>query len=111
MVRDWIVAPPTWLMIRPAPAVTLSSSKLDAGERAAIALAVELNAELLLIDDRAAVTAARAQGFIVTGTLGVLSRAATLGLVDLPAALARLTKTNFRINPQLIEELLAKYQN
>jgi predicted nucleic acid-binding protein len=70
-----------------------------------------LKAELLLIDDRAAVTAGRAQGFTVTGTLGVLSRTATLGLVDLPAALARLKKTNFRIHPQLIEDLLAKYRN
>jgi len=111
VVREWIMAPPSWLLIRPAPTTSVPSSKLDAGEQAAITLAIQLGADLLLMDDRAAVMAARAKGFIVTGTLGVLSRAAELGIVDLPVALTRLTRTNFRIHPQLIVDLLAKYGN
>jgi predicted nucleic acid-binding protein len=110
IVREWISEPPSWLLVQPDPAVTLTLRKLGAGEHAAIALAVQLEAGLLLTDDRAAVKAARAHGFVVTGTLGVLSRAARLGRVDFPAALARLTTTNFRIHPQLIEDLLAEYQ-
>jgi predicted nucleic acid-binding protein len=48
---------------------------LDAGEEDAIALALELHADLLLMDDEAGAIAARARGLEVTGTLGVLQRA------------------------------------
>lgn len=109
IVRGWALAPPTWLVIRPTPVATGFSPKLDAGEQAAIDLAVELRAELILIDDRAAVKAARARGFIVTGTLGILARAAAKDLVDLEVALTRLSQTNFRTQPGLIDALLAEY--
>jgi predicted nucleic acid-binding protein len=49
---------------------------MDRGEWEAIALAREIDARLLLIDDRAGVVAARGQGFTVTVTLGVLVEAA-----------------------------------
>lgn len=110
IVRDWIARPPPWLIVTATPAFTLPSPKLGAGEQAAIALAIELKAELLLIDDRVGVAAARARGFIVAGTLGILGRAAEAGLVDLPVALARLTATNFHVRQPLIDTLLAKYQ-
>ena len=67
-VRRWIAKPPPWVEIAPAdrdgddPAL----SHLDDGERAAIQLAVRIGAELLLIDDRDGVTAARRKGFAVT---------------------------------------------
>lgn len=106
IVRDWIAELPSWLTIMPTPASALPQPKLDAGEQAAIALAIELKAELLLMDDRAGVKAALAQGLEVIGTLGVLDQAASAGLVELPAALARLTATNFRVRPDVIEALL-----
>jgi predicted nucleic acid-binding protein len=108
-VRTWIAAPPPWLEVRPTPTLSAPSPKLDAGEDAAIALARELNAALLLMDDRAGAAAARAQGFTVTGTLGILGRAAELDLLDLRPALAGLTGTNFHVRPELIAALLAKY--
>jgi predicted nucleic acid-binding protein len=46
------------------------SEALDAGEGAAIALAIELHADLLLMDDEEGVSAARGKGLAVTGTLG-----------------------------------------
>ncbi len=82
---------------------------LDAGEEAAIALALELKAHVLLIDERAGVKVALAQGFEVFGTLGVIDRAAAAGLINVSAVLALLTATNFRVRPHLIEDLLAKY--
>jgi predicted nucleic acid-binding protein len=39
---------------------------------------------------------ARAQGFTVTGTLGILVEGARSGLISIDEALARLTQTNFR---------------
>jgi predicted nucleic acid-binding protein len=88
---------------------TALAPHLDAGERAAIDLAAQLKADLILIDERPGAAAARSHGFRVTGTLGVLSDAAALGMIDLRAALGRLTATNFRVGSKLIEALLAKY--
>jgi predicted nucleic acid-binding protein len=106
LVRDWVAMPPDWLSIEPTPPIASPSPKLDAGEEAALALAIALRATLLLIDDRAGVSAARAHGFEVAGTLGVLQRASLAGFVDLRAALTRLAATNFHIRPELIEALL-----
>jgi predicted nucleic acid-binding protein len=64
---------------------------------------------LLLIDDRAAVQAARAEGFQVTGTIGVLLRAAREDLIDLAAAFAALRATNFHCPPALLNALLVEH--
>lgn len=72
-VRDWIANPPSWLDVRltASDETTVESLRaLDAGEVAAILLAIELRADLLLMDDREGVIAARSKGFAVTGTLG-----------------------------------------
>ena len=85
-------------------------SKLDDGERAAIALAIELRASLLLMDDRAAVEEARLRGLQVTGTLGVLLLAASRGIVDLETTFLRLQSTNFYYSPAFLETLLAAWR-
>jgi predicted nucleic acid-binding protein len=81
---------------------------LGQGERAAIALAVAINADLLLMDDREGVVVARDKGFAVTGTMGVLSLAARRGLVDLSGSFARLKRTNFRYRQEIMDEILAE---
>jgi predicted nucleic acid-binding protein len=68
---------------------------LDPGEQEAILLAEELRADLLLMDDQEGRQEAERRALRVTGTLGVLERAAERGLLDLPAVLARLQATNF----------------
>ena len=110
-VRAWIAAPPGWLSIMPAPAhVDPALAALDDGEQAAIALASATNADLLLMDDRDGVAVARARGVEVTGTLGVLDRAALRGLIDLSTAFAALRATNFHVNQKLLDVLLAAHQ-
>jgi predicted nucleic acid-binding protein len=76
---------------------------LDRGERAAITLATELNADLLLIDYRDGVAVARERGFRVAGTLAVLAMAAERELPDLVQAVDHLKKTNFRYRQDLID--------
>ncbi len=110
-VRSWIATPPSWLLIDPTPAATALLPKLDAGEQAAIALAIQLKADLLLIDDRAGVKAALAQGLEVVGTLGILDQAASAGLIEMPAALERLTATNFHVRQKLLDTLLARHKD
>ena len=59
-------------------------SVLDEGECEAIALAGEVGADLLLIDDRQGRREAKRRNLRVIGTLGVLAEAAAKGLIDLP---------------------------
>ena len=57
---------------------------------ARFALAILLDADLLLMDDRKGVVVARGKGLRVTGTLGVLDLAAQRGLVNFAQAVTRL---------------------
>jgi len=108
-VRAWIAVPPPWLSVRPVSAeADPTLAALDLGERAAIALAAETGADVILMDDRAGVAAARARGFRVIGTLGVLQRGARRGLLDLAAAFTRLKATNFHVRQELLDALLAE---
>lgn len=54
---------------------------LGEGESEAIALAVELGATLIILDDRDARNYAKAQGLFVTGTAGILVAAKANGLI------------------------------
>jgi predicted nucleic acid-binding protein len=108
-VRDWLATAPPWLKTAPTPEVAASLPKLGDGERAAIALAKSLYADLILMDDRAATAIALQEGFAVTGTLGVLVRAAQRDLIDLGEAFTRLKATNFRYRPEILDALLAEH--
>ena len=110
-VRDWIANPPAWVEVSEPAGRYLDDESLrglDEGERAAIALAAALNADLLLMDDREGVMVARSKGLAVTGTLGVLGLAARRGLVDLTDSFARLKRTNFRYRQEIMDQLLAR---
>jgi predicted nucleic acid-binding protein len=109
-VRDWIAAPPPWLQIVPTPSPeTLPFPKLDIGERAALALALSRHPDVILMDDRHGVAVAQAHGLVSIGTLGLLDQGATRGLIKFAAAAARLTTTNFRYPPELLDALLARH--
>jgi len=81
----------------------------DEGERAVIALALTVKADLVLMDDREGVDLARRRGLAVTGTLGVLDLAARRGLIDLAAAFERLKATTFYYRQGLLDALLARH--
>ena len=108
-VQRWIADPPQWLRVVPLSAQPSfrSLEHLDRGEHDAIVLALQLKADLVLMDDREGVEEARGLGLSVTGTLGILDRAAERGLIELASAIARLRQTNFRVDPALLVRLLA----
>ncbi len=61
-IRDWIASPPDWVDIWEAAASRQSDPSmagLDAGEQDAIALALELHADLVLMDDEEGAAVAR----------------------------------------------------
>ena len=107
-VLHWIQDPPAWLEIHDTSGLAKVSG-LDAGETDAIALATAVDADLILIDERAGFSAAQQQGLNVTGTLGVLDLAADRGLIDFAAAILALEQTNFRRPGALLRVLLAKH--
>ena len=61
--------------------VTALRATLDQGEAEAIALALELNAELLIIDESPGRAIARQYSINITGVLGVLLEAKQQGLI------------------------------
>ncbi|HEX7377062.1 MAG TPA: DUF3368 domain-containing protein [Pirellulales bacterium] len=80
-------------------------SELDAGETQAIALAMELHADLILIDERKAASAARGLGLTAMGVLGVLLEAKRKNLLDLalPCVDRLVSELNFFVSPALRE--------
>lgn len=111
IVRQRLTNRPEWLIVQaPAEPVALRRSGLGAGEAAAIALALELSADALLMDDRDARHEAQDHGLIVLGTLRVLADAAEHGFADLRTVLDRLRQTNFRASELVLSELLARYR-
>lgn len=85
--------------------------KLHAGERAAIILAESINADIILLDEKAARRVAADRGLRVTGLLGVLCEAATRRLVELAPAIDSLRMTSFRTSPALLKATLARFND
>lgn len=79
-----------------------------AAKREAIAIAAELSADVLLMDDRAARIEARRLNLAVLGTLRVLADAAEHDFADLRVAFDHLRRTNFRASEELMHGLLAR---
>jgi len=100
-----------WLHVRTpgnCPLLVSLRARLDAGEAEAIALAVESNASLILLDENEGRTDARALGLAVTGTVGLLLRARRDGrlLALKPTLDLLLGEHHFRLGDALYRAVL-----
>jgi len=102
-----------WVAVRTAQNVVLISELrnerlLDRSESEAIALALELKAEELLIDERLGRREAARLGISMTGVLGVLLIAKRRGLIPAvrPVIDELITVAKFRVSSQLYVEVL-----
>jgi predicted nucleic acid-binding protein len=92
---------------RGTPVSKLLESELDPGEVAALILALERHAELLLVDDLAARQAATRLGLSVIGTVGILLAAKKRNRVDaIEPLLQALKHQGFWISSSLEESIL-----
>ncbi len=106
-VKNWIQSPPEWLEIRQADLSYFTPLEpIDIGETEAIALALELKADAVLIDETDGKNEALRVGLVVLRTLAILENAAIQKLIDLPVIIALLQQTTFRATPKLYQDLL-----
>ena len=82
-------------------------AKLHAGEVEVMILAQETNAGLVILDDNAAKKTAKFLGLTVTGTMGVLLKAKTLGIIsEVKPIIDKIRENGFFITDELYELVL-----
>ena len=96
---------------QPAKLDTTLPVALGLGEREAISLAVEVNADLLLVDERAGRLQAEKRGITVAGTLAFLLEASLRHPSDFPALIQKLRGYGFRVSPAVESAVLARYES
>jgi predicted nucleic acid-binding protein len=101
---DWISS----YQVKNRPLVDSLGIELDAGEAEAIACAIELKADRLLIDEQRGRTIAQRLGLSVTGIIGVLIEAKRRGEAShvKPELDALIAKAGFWIDRALYEQVL-----
>lgn len=101
---------PAWLVRhepRAVASIVSDGGRLDPGEAEAIQLAMDLHAELLLIDESAGRRVARRLLIPHTGVLGVLAAAKHRGLIPTVAPqFEKLRATGFWISEELVTRVL-----
>jgi len=101
--------PPDWVKQRLPAAIPprVAAAGLDDGEAQAIALAVEMHAALLLIDERAGRAVAQQMAVPIAGTAAVLARAKVRGAIpSVRPVLDALLAEGFRMSHAVYERAL-----
>jgi predicted nucleic acid-binding protein len=112
-VRRRVLSLPAWYEVRKAQEnqTTAFPITLHRGEREAILLAETLRADVILIDEQVGPTIALNRNLPVSGTLGILERADTIGLIaDFPQVLKQLKTSGFFVAESLEQQLLQRYR-
>lgn len=106
-VQSWVADLPAWVEVVTPKNVPIQA-QLDPGENEAIALAIEVHADFVLIDEQAGRQEAVRRGLKVAGTLAVLDAAEKAGLADFDEAVSNLQKTSFRVSQTVLGEIKRK---
>jgi predicted nucleic acid-binding protein len=97
----------SWLRILPVQADADVAAMLDAGEAAALTLARQCNARLVLMDEMAGRRVATTLGFRIAGTLGILLEAKQHALLTAVAPIIdQMVAQGRRISPTLRRQVL-----
>jgi len=106
--QDWILVK----AVTNKEEVKILERRLDSGEAEAIVLAKELNADLLIVDERKGRKAAEEYGLKVIGLLGVLIQGKKKGhLKELKPILDKLVgEIGFRVSKKLYDRILKEVE-
>ncbi len=100
---------PEWVSVKSVydkKSVRILSSFVDLGEASTIALCIEIENSIMILDDMKARKLAKKLDMKFTGTIGVLIKARELGIIDdCMIVISRLKECGFRVPPE-IEKLL-----
>jgi len=112
--EEFGTALPKWVdtvPVKDAQRQRLLELELDKGEASAIALALESDPHLLLIDERKGRRIANQLNLTLTGTLGILIQAKQQRLIpSLKEEINKLKSIDFRMSHSLIQNILVKYE-
>jgi predicted nucleic acid-binding protein len=112
VASEFIEALPSWIIISSAKDKKYQKflqTQIDIGEASAIALATEIESSLLLLDDLKARNLARKLNLRFTGTLGVITKAKQIGVIEnVKPLIEKLILSNFRISDIIIQEILRR---
>ena len=106
-VRSFLGSRPSWLEVA-RPLALLDLPNIGPGERAAISLACERKADLLLIDDKRGRRAAKSLDLRIIGTIGILEQMAAPGWLDLRSAFDRVREIGFSASDELLDAALRR---
>lgn len=105
---------PSWIEIKTPldkKYQSIIEASVDKGEASAIALAVEFDDCLLIIDDLKGRRFANQLGLTFTGTLGVIVNAKLAGIIpSVKPLIEKIKQTNFRVSENIESIILAKAQ-
>ncbi len=101
---------PEWIEVRELSyndVLEKPTMKLDSGEAASIALALETPRSTIIIDEEQGRKEAARRGLKVVGMLGVLQLAKNAGVIDLiTPCIERLKNAGFRMSETLVQKIL-----
>ena len=111
IAREYTIELPNWIRVSPVKDLKFFShlnSLVDDGEASAIALAMELEVDcLLILDDHKVRRVANDLELKYTGTLGVLANARKQGIItELKPIIDSIILKGFRVDPKLRAHIL-----
>jgi len=83
---------------------------LDFGERQALALAKEIHADFVLLDEKVARPYAESEALKVKGTLGIVADAAKAGLLNFRATVETLQQSTMHLDAKLAQRIIEEYE-
>ncbi len=103
---------PNWITVKQIKDIQkqqILELHIDKGEASVIALALEKEKSLVVLDDYKARKTAEKLGVSYTGTLGIIIKAKKMGIIErVKPLLDMIRPTNFRLSKELEQEVLKK---
>jgi predicted nucleic acid-binding protein len=109
-ISAWAKSPPAWLTVLSPQSIPTQFDNLDFGERQALALAKEIHADLVLLDDKVARRCAEQESLKVKGTLGVVADAAKAGLLNFRETIESLQRTSMHLDAKLAQRIIEEQE-